>query len=141
MTNIAFLDLVILILATDLLLVSWFKGTIVAEFRATAEAWQSSSNPVKRFFGELLSCPKCLPVHIAFFLLLLYQVPHELQLILVGVWGIVASIATIVIRLAILALAIGGGASRLYNGFTHTHLPNTEGLSHEYTNRNRDSQK
>lgn len=104
--TIGWLDLLVLVLATDALLVAWFKGSIFASYRARAEAWQVSKGILRPFFGELLSCPKCLPFHVAFWLYL------AALLIPYGVgWHLVT------------VLAVAGTASRVYNGLTFMHQP------------------
>lgn len=91
-------NFLLLILAGDALLVAWFKGSLFATFRAKAQAWQSSSSNVKWFFGELLSCSKCLPLHMSITVYVLYLSSTYIGMHIV------------------IVLALYGATSRLYNG-------------------------
>lgn len=86
----------ILVLAVDAVLVIWFRGSIFATPRAYLQAWSDSDNPVKWFIGELLTCPKCLPIHVTF-------------------WLAIAGLFIPYSHIVIFILAASGLASRIYN--------------------------
>lgn len=74
-------EFVLLVLATDCVLVLWLQGSIFAGIRSKLETWKDLEKPPKppmidfavdwfkvsfqRKLGELMTCPICLPPYVA----------------------------------------------------------------------------
>lgn len=55
------------ILAVDALLTAWFYGSIFQKPFEMFERWEEDSRSgIKRWFGELFTCPMCLSYHVTF---------------------------------------------------------------------------
>jgi hypothetical protein len=72
----SFFDWLILILAGDATMVVWFKSSLFQTPRAMVETVndmpETECSRFAKIAAEILSCPLCLPIHIAFWYTLLY---------------------------------------------------------------------
>jgi hypothetical protein len=128
LTQLTILDLLVMILAADAVLVAWFKGSLFNGLRARVEAWSDSTSFVKAFFGELLTCPICLPLHLAIWITFFYlDFPIIVRLLShssgLSHYVYLAMFAiSVIIKMIVQILAVYAGANRLYNGFRYTNI-------------------
>lgn len=104
---------IMLVLATDAVLVLWFRGSLFATPRAIVEAWASSSSWLKWWVGGFLSCSLCLPPYAAALLFAVGYIPHG--------------------EMALYVLAATGMASRLFNSiwYSSPSVPAIGSVRHE----------
>ncbi len=104
-------DWLVIIFAIDAMLVLWFRGEIFAPYRATAEAWADSPKRFKSFVGKALTCPLCLPFHLAFWLALYFVCARAAY----SASWLVSFVFDSGMRFILQVLATGGIVNRIYN--------------------------
>jgi hypothetical protein len=98
------IDVILLALATGAVVDVWLNGSIFAGWRARIETWENT-------FSELMGCSLCLN----------YQVPIWLTL---GLWALPMGVprwAGLILRILLVALAVGRMAWLLNAWLGHEH--------------------